>query len=194
MRWRNDRDHWGWIAIAIHWLMALSLFGMFGLGLWMVELTYYDAWYQKGPNLHRSVGVLLFALLLVRLAWRLFDGRPDELPQHKPWERLAAKATHIALYLLLFAVMGSGYLISTADGRPISVFGWFELPATLHGIDQQEEVAGVIHLTLATTLIGLALLHAAAALKHHLIDKDRTLSRMLGRTHSTPAKERDHET
>ena len=82
MRWRNDHDHWGWIAILIHWLMALSIFAIFGLGLWMVELTYYDAWYQKGPNLHRSIGIMLFILLIGRLLWRLSDGRPEELAQH----------------------------------------------------------------------------------------------------------------
>ena len=181
MRWRNDHDHWGLIAILIHWLMALSIFAMFGLGLWRVELTYYDSWYQKGPNLHRSIGILLFILLIGRLLWRLSDGRPEELAQHQPWERLAAKLTHIALYMLIFAVMISGYLISTADGRPISVFGWFEVPATLHGIDKQEDIAGEIHLILAFTLVGLALMHAGAALKHHFIDKDRTLRRMLGK-------------
>lgn len=181
MRWRNDHAHWGWGTITLHWLTTLAVFGLFGLGLWMVELTYYDAWYQKGPNLHRSVGILLFIVTAFRLLWRLFDGRPDELPQHKGWERLAAKMMHIALYLLLFAAMLSGYFISTADGRPISVFGWFEVPATLHGIDGQEDVAGAVHLGLAITLIALALMHAGAALKHHIIDKDRTLTRILGK-------------
>jgi cytochrome b561 len=76
--------------------------------------------------------------------------------------------------------MVSGYLISTADGRGVSVFGWFTVPATLHGIDGQEDVAGVVHLTLASTLVAVALLHAGAAFKHHFIDRDRTLKRMLG--------------
>jgi cytochrome b561 len=76
--------------------------------------------------------------------------------------------------------MVSGYLISTADGRGIDVFGLFTVPATLQGIDHQEDVAGASHLVLAVTLIALALLHAGAALKHHFIDRDRTLRRMLG--------------
>ncbi len=109
----------------------------------------------------------------------LIDGRPRELAEHLEWERLVAKIVHSMLYLLLFAVMISGYLISTADGRAIPVFDWFALPATLHGIEGQEDMAGEIHLFLAWSLIGLALLHAGAALKHHFIDRDRTLKRML---------------
>ncbi|MOA52423.1 hypothetical protein D3C78_1757160 [compost metagenome] len=77
--------------------------------------------------------------------------------------------------------MFSGYLISTADGRGIEVFGWFTVPATLSGIDGQEDIAGVVHLWLAWGLIGMAALHALAALKHHFIDRDATLSQMLGR-------------
>lgn len=181
MRWRSGRDHWGVVSITIHWLTAMTVFGLFGLGLWMTGLTYYDAWYQKGPDLHRSIGALLFLLTVGRLLWRHFDGRPRELPEHMPWERTVAKLAHIALYMLLFAVMLSGYLISTADGRPLSVFGWFSIPATLSGIEGQEDIAGVIHLSLAITLITLALMHAGAALKHHIIDRDLTLKRMLGK-------------
>lgn len=91
-----------------------------------------------------------------------------------------AGIVHFMLYLLLFMVMASGYLISTADGRGIGFWGLFEIPATLHGIEKQEDIAGIIHLILASTLIGIALLHAGAALKHHFIDRDSTLKRMLG--------------
>ncbi len=179
MRWRNGSDSWGTLSIAIHWLSALAIFGLFGLGLWMTELSYYDAWYQKGPDLHRSIGVLLFLLTVIRLCWRLLAGRPRELPEHQEWERFLARLVHALLYLLLFAVMLSGYLISTADGRAVQVFDWFEVAATLQGIEGQEDIAGVVHLTLATILIGLALMHGVAALKHHFIDRDRTLKRML---------------
>lgn len=88
---------------------------------------------------------------------------------------------HTLIYLLLFSIMISGYLISTADGRSVDVFNWFSIPATLHGFEQQEDIAGLIHLVLATSLITLVTLHAAAALKHHFIDRDRTLLRMFGK-------------
>jgi len=77
--------------------------------------------------------------------------------------------------------MLSGYLISTADGRPISVFGWFEVPALLTSIPNQEDVAGLVHEYLAWGLVILAGLHGLAALKHHFIDRDPTLLRMFGR-------------
>ncbi|MFZ1872669.1 MAG: cytochrome b/b6 domain-containing protein, partial [Chania sp.] len=86
------------------------------------------------------------------------------------------------LYTVLFAILISGYLISTADGQAISVFGWFDVPASLTGIPQQADTAGTIHLYLAWVVVVLSALHALAALKHHFIDRDVTLKRMLGRS------------
>ena len=86
------------------------------------------------------------------------------------------------LYLLLFCTAISGYLISTADGRPVEVFGHFEVPASLTDLPGQADWAGAIHLTLAITVIVLTAVHALAALKHHFVDRDRTLLRMLGRS------------
>jgi cytochrome b561 len=119
--------------------------------------------------------------MAVRLLWRLLDPPPAPLPSHAAWERRAAGIAHRLLYLLLFAVMFSGYLISTADGRPLEVFGLFSIPAAVSGIENQEDIAGWVHLLLASSLVGLALLHALAALKHNFLDRDRTLLRMLGR-------------
>lgn len=179
MRWRNHYNGWGGVAIALHWVSAVTVVGMFALGLWMTSLNYYDPWYRKGPDLHRSIGVLLFITTVVRLGWRLVSPPPPPLASHKAWERLVAAAVHVLLYLLLFAIMLSGYLITTADGRAVHVFDWFSIPATLTG-ENQEDVAGAVHLLLAWSLIGLVVLHAGAALKHHFIDRDSTLRRMLG--------------
>jgi cytochrome b561 len=182
---RNTQESYGLVAVILHWLVALTVFGMFALGLWMVELTYYDPLYRTAPWVHKSIGVLLFATVLLRVLWRQVNPRPRPLDGHSRAERLAAGAAHLLLYLLLFAVMISGYLISTADGKPIDVFGWFSVPATLTGIDNQEDIAGEIHLVLAIILVSLAGVHALAALKHHFIDRDRTLLRILGRARST---------
>lgn len=180
---RNTSTDYGVVAIALHWLVALAVIGLFGLGLWMTELDYYDAWYKRGPALHKGIGILLFLVVTFRLAWRRLDPVPQPEPTHAPWERRLARITHAALYLLLFAVTIAGYLISTADGRPIDVFGLFSVPALISGLDNQEDIAGEIHELLAFGLVGLASLHALAALKHHFIDRDRTLRRMLGRKH-----------
>lgn len=177
--WRNTESGYGIVSIVLHWLVAAAVVGLFVLGLWMVELGYYDPWYRRGPELHKSIGVLLFAVVVLRLLWRWFNPRPRPMPGHAPWERRLAGLAHVLLYLLLFAVMIAGYLISTADGRPVEVFGWFSVPATLQGLEGQEDLAGDVHLALAVGLIVLAGLHAAAALKHHFIDRDQTLRRML---------------
>jgi len=89
---------------------------------------------------------------------------------------------HLALYVLLFAIMLSGYLISTADSRGIDVFEWFEVPGFGSLFENQEDIAGLFHQYAAYSLIGLVILHAAAAIKHHFIDKDNTLKRMIRKT------------
>ena len=175
--WRNTADSYGHVSIALHWLVALAVFSLFALGLWMVELEYYDAWYQRAPALHKSTGIALFGVMLLRLGWRWSNPRPR--PQGTSLERKAASLAHVAMYILLYALMLSGYLISTADGRAIEVFGLFSVPATLSGIENQEDIAGEIHELLAFTLMALVALHTLAALKHHFIDRDRTLMRML---------------
>ncbi|MDH5445324.1 MAG: cytochrome b [Gammaproteobacteria bacterium] len=180
MRWRTTPQQWGWLTILIHWMTALTVFGLFGLGLWMVELDYYSPWYRKGPDLHKSIGILLFTLTVARLELRRIEGRAEALASHSPREQKLAHLVHGLFYLLLIAVMMAGYFISTADGRAIEVFGLFSIPATLHGIDKQEDIAGLIHLWLAISLISLVVLHAGAAIKHHFFDRDRTLKRMFG--------------
>ena len=180
MQLRNDNHSYGLVAVGLHWLVALTVVGQFGLGLWMRSLGYYDVWYRLGPWWHKGIGVMLFAVLVLRLVWRWSNPRPAHLSNHKAYERLAAGIAHGLLYLLLFALMLSGYLISTADGRGLEVFDWFTIPATLSGIDQQEDIAGKVHLWLAWSVIGLAAVHALGALKHHFIDRDATLKRMLG--------------
>jgi len=181
MQWRNSPARYGLVSILAHWGVALAVFGLFGLGLWMVELDYYSAWYKTAPDLHKGVGILLFILMLGRWAWRYLNPPPPALPSYGKLTRLGATLGHGLLYLGLFGVLLSGYLIPTAEGRGIEVFGWFEVPALLSGIPDQEDLAGLVHQYLAWGLVIFAGLHALAALKHHLIDRDATLTRMLGR-------------
>lgn len=178
MLWKNTERRYGLPAVLIHWLTVLTVFSLFGLGLWMRELDYYDSWYKTAPNIHKSVGIVLFVLTLVRLGWMLFNPKPLPPAGSPAWERGSAKIVHCLLYWLLFAVMISGYLISTADGRGIAVFGGFEIPALPWTVENQEEIAGEIHKVLAFSLIGLAVLHALAAFKHQFVNKDGTLRRM----------------
>jgi cytochrome b561 len=166
------------ISKLMHWLMAVLILLMFGVGYWMVDLTYYSAWYKTAPHYHKSVGVVLALLLLVRLGtiWRV--GKPAALSSHSRWEQWLAKLTHSLLYLLLIAIMLTGYLISTEDGRGIEVFNWFVLPGLGELFAGQADIAGDLHEWFAYSLMALVLLHAAGAIKHHLLDKDATLRRM----------------
>ncbi|MFW2374666.1 MAG: cytochrome b [Gammaproteobacteria bacterium] len=180
MRWKNNLDDWGWTSIVIHWVTALAVLALFVLGLWMVDLTYYDDWYRQAPYIHKSIGVLLLLLTLFRLVWYYSNPRPESLGSYSDIERNAAKWVHGLMYLFMLSVMLSGYFISTADGRSIDVFGWFEMPALDLAIENQEDLAGDIHFVLSVILISMVVVHAAAAMKHHWIDKDPTLKRMLG--------------
>lgn len=178
MMWRNTQDGYGLVSIVLHWLVALTVTGLFVLGLWMVDLGYYHPWYQRAPDIHKSVGVLLFAIMLARLVWRYTNPRPETFGSIA--ERKVAAWVHRIMYALMYLLMLSGYLISTADGRGIKVFDLFAVPASLSGGQIQADVAGKVHEWLAYALIALATLHALAALKHHLVDRDETLTRMLG--------------
>jgi len=177
MQIRDTASGYGLTTRAIHWIMAVAIIGMYVLGLWMVDLNYYSPYYQSAPNLHRSVGILLLILLTVRFGWRLANVHPadDELSTAERW---AAKLVHWGFYPLLFALMISGYLMSTADGRPIEVFDWFKVPAIIED-KGMEKTAGEIHETLANITMLVVLLHAIAALKHHFFDRSRVLTRML---------------
>jgi len=175
----NDQQSYGWGPIVIHWLVAVAVIVLFGLGLYIDSLSYYDPEYRTVPHWHKSLGLILAGLFMLRIAWRLFNKPPAPLPQPAVLT-LATHAVHSLLYLLLIVVLVSGYLISTADGRAIAVFNWFEIPALPALITNQEDVAGEIHEIAANSLIALAALHALAALKHHFINRDDTLKRMFG--------------
>lgn len=175
--WRNTQRGWGVVSILFHWLSAIAIIGLFMLGWWMTGLGYYDSWYNLGPWVHRSIGVLLLLATLARIIWRF--AQPTPQGEGSRLEKLAAHLGHIAIYMVLMLVMLSGYLISTANGRGVSVFGWFDMPAFIYGLPNQASIAGDIHWYSALTLVVLALGHTLAAFKHHWVDRNQTLVRML---------------
>ncbi len=177
--WKNNQNQYGLISKSLHWLSAIAVFGLFGLGYWMVDLDYYSQWYQQAPHWHESIGILLLFATGFRLAWRYIEGSPDTIASHSNIEKKAAKVAIFFLYIALVVVLLSGYLITSADGKAIAIFDWFTFTALQLPIDNQEDVAGTVHYYLAYGVLILALLHAFAALKHHFIDKDTTLMRMI---------------
>lgn len=165
------------LAKAIHWISAITIISLFALGYWMVDLTYYSEWYKIAPHWHKSIGITLFALTLLRIIWKFISISPEI--EGLAWEKIGAKVVHGLLYILLLATFISGYMISTADGRGIEVFNLFTLPGFGSLIENQEDIAGDVHFYLTYSLIAFASLHAMAALKHHFINKDNTLKKMI---------------
>ncbi len=166
------------LARVMHWISALAIIGLFAVGLWMVELSYYSEWYRTAPHYHRSIGILLAIVTVARIVWKHITASPKA--EGKAYEVAAAKVAHAVMYILLITIFITGYLISTSDGRGIEVFNWFTVPGAGELFPNQSDLAGEIHFYSAWAVILIAGLHALAALKHHFIDKDNTLRKMLG--------------
>jgi cytochrome b561 len=176
--WRSDYQAYAGVAKLFHWISALTILGLFGLGFWMTSLDYYHPWYKKGPDLHRSIGVLLMTLTAARFLYRRIMPLPPMLTSYSQFTQKSAKLGHQLFYVLLLLLLISGYLITTAKGESLHVFNWFQIPGINLGIKNLEDIAGNCHAIIAYSLIFFAIIHSLAALKHHFIDKDMTLRRM----------------
>jgi len=165
-------------AIRLHWLIFLAIAGTFALGVYMHELPLSPD-KLKLYSWHKWAGVSIFMLVLLRLGWRLTHpapALPDTMP---PMLQRAAHAAHWMLYVLMFAIPLSGWLMSSAKGFQTVWFGIVPLPDLLAKDKALGDALAEVHETLNFTLLGLVILHAAAALKHHFIDHDTVLTRML---------------
>lgn len=179
MNYLNSEKGFGLITIIIHWLMALLIIGLFVVGKYMLSLDYYDPFYHQGPWWHKSFGLLVFLLLIFRFVWKLKNPNVKPLTSYKKYEVSLAKLVQTLLYISLIVCCASGILISTAKGAGIGFFDLFEIPAFIAKGKSQLDLAGEIHYFATYLLIVLASLHMLAALKHHYIDKDITLLRIL---------------
>ena len=178
MFWRNTETRFGAAAMTLHWLVFALVVGMVALGWTMVplplgvqKLRLYD-W-------HKSIGIVVFSLMAARLLWRLWNP-PPPLPVHmKPWERRLARISHISLYAVLFAMPLSGWIMSSAANFPVSAFGLFVLPDLVKPDKALLETMKIFHRFASYGLFALLAIHAAGAAKHHFVDKDDVLKRML---------------
>jgi cytochrome b561 len=169
-------------AMVLHWLLAAVVLGLFGMGLYMADLPFSPQRLQL-YNWHKWAGMSFLILSVLRLLWRLAHrppALPDEISQAMPsWQTRAYHATHHLLYGLFFAVPVAGWAYSSAAGFPIVLFGQLPLPDLLAVNKDLAEQIKPLHEWLAFALVGLAGLHIAAALKHHWLDRDGLLLRML---------------
>lgn len=177
---RNNAQRWGSISIGLHWLTALLIVGLSTVGLVMTELPNSPLKMQIYA-LHKSFGLTVLALTLMRLAWRLIAGTPDDLPGPR-LQRLAAKTVHGLMYFLLLAMPLSGWLFNSAAGFPLRWFNLVQLPKLFTGYNPGlKDFAHDLHETGFYLLAALLLVHAGAALFHHYVVKDDTLKRMTGK-------------
>lgn len=165
-------------AIALHWLTATLILITFVLGVYMHELTF-SPFKLKLFSYHKWIGVTIFLLTLVRLAWRTTH-TPPPMPDTIPlWQQRAADGVHLLLYALMLAIPVSGWLMSSAKGVPVVYLGLLQLPDLVNKDKALGEFLTMVHQAFVFGLMGLVGMHAAAALKHHFIDHDATLRRML---------------
>lgn len=180
MQFRNTRDSFGLIAKTFHWVLAILILWLLSVGFAMVGIP-------PGPDklwvyaLHKSFGILILVLMIGRVLWRQLSPRPDKLPTHKEWEDRLAKAVHLGLYVCIFLMPLSGWIMSSAGGFPAEFFGLFALPAIVPKNETIFELTRNVHGFVAWTILALIALHVAGAFKHHFIDKDETLRRMTSR-------------
>ncbi len=182
--WRPTHGHWGIVAKLIHWLMAIMIIGMLSVGWIMEGMEFSDLKFEL-YQMHKSFGLTVMALALLRLVWRVpgpIPALPTAMPQ---WQRTASGASHVLLYALMFAMPFSGWLMVSASelGVQTSYFGLFDVPHLLEPNEDVETALKWVHGALAIGLVALLGVHLCAALKHHFVDQDAVLRRMLpGRT------------
>lgn len=166
-------------AIALHWLIALGIAVAFGMGLTMTDIPGITPTKLRLFNWHKWLGVTLLALATARLLWRLFHPAPPLPPSLPAWQRLAAEATHRALYVLMFAIPLSGYFYSLAAGIPVVYLGLVPLPVLIGPNPALKPILKDLHYWLNMGMAALVIAHAAAALQHHFLARDDVLKRML---------------
>ena len=177
MTFRNTKLAWGSLTKALHWVIVLLI-----INQWLIAERADDlkglaklqalAW-------HKSFGMTILMLAIIRLIWRLMNPVPDLTAETKPWERMLAKVSHVLLYALIFAMPLTGWMMSSARNFPVSWFKLFQFPDLVAPSDVLYHQMHDLHHLLFKVLVAVAVLHVAGALKHHFIDKNDVLRRML---------------
>lgn len=172
-----QNDRYTTAAIVLHWLIAAAILAQIALGLWMIGIPKEPVGVRAGWfNLHKSTGMTLALLVLLRLIWRLTH-RPPPLPMTLPgWQRRAAGASHFLLYACMLAMPLSGFFGSVASGFPIKYFG-ITVPITAKD-PALKDFLSIVHLSTGCLFGALITLHVAAALKHRWLDRDSVFERM----------------
>ena len=173
---RNSNEEYGCLAKLFHWVIALLIIFMLVLGNFLSDLP--KDMMANGYMVHKSIGVLILALVFVRFVWRLVNKQPELDVSYSKWIKLGAKLGHVALYGLMFAMPISGWIFGASAEHPLSFFNLFELPI----VTDDKEIRGLAkdtHDLLANAFLYVLSLHIVAAFYHHYFLKDNVLRRML---------------
>lgn len=182
---RDTHTRFSWITVSLHWIVALTIIGLLAIGVFMVET---EAYYLF--NWHESFGFLIFFIVLCRVVWRFKNGLPTPVGQYSNIEQCLAKVAHWVLIVGTVLMPISGFLMSALGGRGLAVFGLEIVALNADPLNPNEVIAynetianlgHSVHHWLGYILIATVALHIFGALKHHVIDKDGTLKRMLGK-------------
>lgn len=178
MRADEQRNGYGGVAIGLHWIIALAIFAAFGLGLYMTGIPGFTPTKLKLYSWHKWLGVTIFVIAVLRVFWRMTHPAPPPVAMPR-WQAAAASAGHRLLYLLILVVPLTGYFYSLAAGVPVVYLGLLPLPQLMEANDTLKPVLGAAHEWLNWLMAALVVVHIAAALKHHLVNRDGTLARMV---------------
>ena len=178
MELRNDSATWGLPSIVLHWLSVLLILSIAVIGLYMTEMPN-SMVKLKTYALHKSLGITVLGLTALRLGWRLYAGAPHPVPDTARWQRQAASASHALMYAMLALLPLSGWAYNSTSNFALQWFGLINLPRLVPADPALKSLALSLHNSLFWVLMALVLIHAGAALWHHLVRRDATLSRML---------------
>ncbi|MFH1804484.1 MAG: cytochrome b [Pseudomonadota bacterium] len=177
MSLRSTALRFGIVAKTFHWVMAVLFVLMFAIG-WYMDLLPLGLEKLEWMSRHKSIGIGILFLAVLRIIWRASESTPDAI-SNRTWEKRAAKIAHIALYAVMLAMPMTGWLMSSAANFSVSVFGLFTLPDLVAPDKDLFAALSYTHWLLSWGIVALVGLHVAAALKHHFMDRDSTLRRML---------------
>lgn len=178
MQLRNSPEKYGAVTKTLHWLTSITVICLLGIGLYMVRAEKSASLFQI-YGLHKSLGILVLTATILRVLWHVYSRKPPFVAGIPLWERAAAHAGHAFLYVCLFGMPLSGWTMSSAFGRSVTLFNTVQLPDLVEKNQELAERLAAFHEYLAYALIGMIALHVGAALRHHFIAKDATLKRML---------------
>lgn len=178
MNIRNTHDEFGSISKILHWLIAISMITLIAIGWYMTGLDDESVLYWRMLDLHEALGLSVFVLFLVKVAWMILSPNPSLLPELARWERFAARVVHTTFIVAIALISVTGFLFAASNGEAINLYDVIEIPDIGQLSKSVRATLSDVHMYMAYGCAALIVVHIAAALKHHFIDLDNTLRRI----------------